>query len=63
MLYGANIASGCIVGFASFVNKEFPANLVLAGCPAKIIKEDVAWVREGKTFITEKSVFLSYRFI
>ena len=43
---GAEIGNGSIVGMNSFVNKPFPANCSLAGYPAKIIKNNIAWRRE-----------------
>lgn len=44
ILKGAEIADGCIVGANSFVNKKFnQKNCVIAGNPAKIVKENVQW--------------------
>lgn len=47
ILKGSYIAKGNIVGAGSLVNKQFfKNNVVLAGAPAKIIKENVFWSRE-----------------
>lgn len=43
---GCEIGSGSIVGINAFVNKKFPANCSIAGNPARIIKQNVAWRRE-----------------
>ena len=42
----AQIADDCIVGIASVVTKDFiEKNVVLAGCPAKIVKRNITWDR------------------
>ena len=47
VLKGAKIGRDSIVGTRALVTgKEFPANVVLAGSPAKVIKEDVQWHHE-----------------
>lgn len=38
---GTLLNNGCVVGANSFVNKNFKENSVVAGCPAKIIKERI----------------------
>lgn len=45
-LYGADIGSGGIVGMNGFVNKKIPNNVVIAGNPAKVVRENVAWSRQ-----------------
>lgn len=43
---GSHIPSGSIVGACSFVGKKFTKeNCILAGVPAKIIKENISWER------------------
>lgn len=43
---GALIADGSVVGANSFVNKKFTqSNCVIAGSPAKIVKESIRWKR------------------
>lgn len=42
---GAKLGDGSVVGAFSMVNKAFPNNCVVAGTPAKIIKENVFWKR------------------
>ena len=42
----AQIADDCIIGIASVVTKDFiEKNVVLAGCPAKIVKRNITWDR------------------
>jgi len=44
LLKGAEIADGCIVGANSFVNKIFnKKNCIIAGNPARIVRESVTW--------------------
>ncbi len=48
ILKGVKIADGCIVGMQSLVTKDcLKTNSVIAGCPAKIIKNDIVWMREA----------------
>ena len=45
ILKGVNLPNGTIVGTCSLVNKKFEKeNTLIAGTPARIIKENVAWV-------------------
>ncbi|MFV0199828.1 acyltransferase [Empedobacter falsenii] len=47
ILKGSYISDNSIVGINSIVNKNFKkSNVILAGQPAKIIKEDINWDRE-----------------
>jgi len=44
ILKGTAIADGCIVGANSFVSKNFnQKNCMIAGNPARIVKENVKW--------------------
>lgn len=46
MLKGAIILNGCIVGMNSLVNKqEQNEKVILAGNPARGMKENIAWYR------------------
>lgn len=46
ILRGTYIAKGSIIGACSMVNKRFEKeNTVLAGIPAKVIKENITWDR------------------
>ncbi len=44
VLKGVRIEKGAIVGAASVVVKNIPARVAVAGNPAKIVKENVAWM-------------------
>lgn len=43
---GAEIGNDVVVGARAFVNKKFGSNMIIAGCPATIIRENVAWTEE-----------------
>lgn len=43
VLKGVTIGSGSIIAAGSVVTKSIPANCLAAGCPAKVIKENVLW--------------------
>jgi acetyltransferase-like isoleucine patch superfamily enzyme len=44
---GAVIGKDSVVATAAIVpGKNFPSNVILAGIPAKIIKENITWCRE-----------------
>ena len=48
VLKGSKIASNCMVGTGSIINKEFnDENCMIAGAPAKVIKRDINWDRRG----------------
>lgn len=43
---GTKISNNSIIGMASLVNKRFEReNIIIAGNPAKVVKEDINWVR------------------
>ena len=42
----ADIGDGCIVGSNTMVNKSVPANALVVGMPASIVKQDIKWTRE-----------------
>lgn len=43
ILKGVNIGDGSIIGAGSVVNKDVPSNCLVAGNPAKVIRENVRW--------------------
>lgn len=43
ILKGVTIGDGAIVAAGSIVTKDIPANTLVAGIPAKIIKREVYW--------------------
>lgn len=43
---GVSIPDGCIIGACSFVNKKFvERNCIIAGNPARVVKQDIRWER------------------
>jgi acetyltransferase-like isoleucine patch superfamily enzyme len=45
-LKGAKIGSGTIVGAGSIVAGTLPENVLALGSPAKVIRENVVWIRD-----------------
>ena len=45
LLYHTNIGDGSIIGAGSMVKGKIPNNCIAAGCPAKVIRRNVAWSR------------------
>ena len=43
ILKGVTIGAGAIVGAGSVVTRDVPARSLVAGNPAKVIKENVEW--------------------
>ncbi|MBQ8465857.1 MAG: acyltransferase [Alphaproteobacteria bacterium] len=50
VLKGVNIGKGSILGFGTIVSKDVPPHCIVAGQPARIVKENVVWAAsEEKT--------------
>lgn len=43
VLKGVTLNDNTIVSAGAMVAKSFPANVVISGIPARIIKENVSW--------------------
>ncbi len=43
ILKGCHIGDNSVIGFGSIVTKSCPPGSVMAGVPAKIVKEDINW--------------------
>ena len=46
IMAGTNIGDGSIIGAQSVVKGRFPNNCSIAGSPAKLIRNDIAWSRD-----------------
>jgi acetyltransferase-like isoleucine patch superfamily enzyme len=47
LLKGVNIGGGSVVGMASVVTRgHYPENCILAGSPAKVVRENIRWTRD-----------------
>lgn len=40
---GTTLGNDVVVGAGAFVNKKFGSNIIIAGCPAKVVKENIVW--------------------
>lgn len=43
ILKGTTIDSNCVIGTKSVVTKDVPPNCIVAGFPAKVVKENIYW--------------------
>lgn len=49
ILKGVNVLDNCIVGTGSVVTKSYgKSNVIYAGNPAKVIKENISWTRDRR---------------
>jgi acetyltransferase-like isoleucine patch superfamily enzyme len=45
IMKGVDVENGSILGMGSVVTRAVPANVAAAGNPARVVREDVSWVR------------------
>ncbi len=45
ILKGVTIGDGAVIGAGSVVTKDVPANCLVAGNPAKVIRNNIKWIR------------------
>lgn len=43
VLKGVTLGNGCILGFGCIVSKDVPPHCIVAGQPAKVVKENIVW--------------------
>ena len=43
VLKGVTLGNGCILGFGCIVSKDVPPHCIVAGQPARVVKENVVW--------------------
>jgi len=46
ILKGVTIGDGAVVGMMALVTKDVPARTVVAGTPAKVVREEVTWSKD-----------------
>lgn len=49
LLGGADIGQGSIVGAKSVTSSRFPQHVIIAGNPARVVREDAEWTRDELT--------------
>ncbi len=46
ILKGSNIGDGTVIAAGSIVSGDMPADAIIAGAPARVLREDVVWRRD-----------------
>lgn len=50
VMKGVVVGDGCIIGSQTMVTKDVPANSLVVGRPARVVKENIRWTREDVIF-------------
>lgn len=50
LLGGASIGDGSVIGARTITSSRFPKNVIIAGVPGKIIKENIIWNRDAEYY-------------
>lgn len=56
LLGGARIGTGSVVGTNAVTSSQFGDHVVIAGCPAKVIRENICWSREDTNYFNRDSL-------
>ena len=43
---GAHIGNNCVIGARAITSSSFKDNVILAGCPARVVRENIIWSRD-----------------
>lgn len=55
LLGGAAIGTGSVVGTNAVTSSQFGDHVVIAGCPAKVLREKICWSRENTDYFNRDS--------
>ena len=53
VLKGVRLGRGCILGFGCIVSKDVPPHCIVAGQPARVVKENIVWSADEKLTPTD----------
>ena len=56
LLGGTAIGTGSVVGANAVTSSQFKDHVVIAGCPAKVIRESICWSRENTDYFNRDSL-------
>lgn len=52
LLGGASIGRGSVVGEGAVTSSRFGEHVVVAGCPAKVVRENICWSRDNTNYFS-----------
>lgn len=61
IMKGATIGDGAVIAAGAILSGEAPANAIMAGTPARVVREGIVWCRELSDGAPEPSVVLNER--
>lgn len=56
LLPGAQIGDGSVVGENAVTSSQFPDHVIIAGSPAKVIRENICWSRDNTFYFNRDSL-------
>lgn len=56
LLPGARIGCGSIVGEGAVTSSQFPNHVIIAGSPAKVVRENICWSRDNTFYFNRDSL-------
>ncbi len=63
LMSGAKIGDGSVVAAMALTSSEFPSNVVIAGIPAKVIRENIVWSKDTTVFFDFDNFLESKKFV
>lgn len=56
LLGGAKIGTGSVVGTGAVTSSQFGSHMIIAGCPAKVIRENICWSKDSTEYFNHSTL-------
>lgn len=56
LLAGAKIGTGSVVGTCAVTSSQFGSHMIIAGCPAKVIRENICWSKDSTEYFNHSTL-------